>query len=102
MERGGTYGWMSEASNRKAKDLMRKMATATQEDLKEWDDVSFGKWLNDRTQDRKVYEFLAAIASIHMVMGEPNMIPAGDFIRFMRTAVEIGMNLIRYHHDFMV
>jgi phytoene dehydrogenase-like protein len=41
-----------------------------------------------------VYEFLAAIASIHMVMGEPVMIPAGDFIRFMRTAVEIGMNLI--------
>jgi phytoene dehydrogenase-like protein len=29
-----------------------------------------------------------------MVMGEPGMIPAGDFIRFMRTAGEIGMNLI--------
>jgi hypothetical protein len=28
------------------------------------------------------------------VMGEPDMISAGDFIRFMRTAGEIGMNLI--------
>jgi phytoene dehydrogenase-like protein len=37
---------------------------------------------------------LASVASIHMVMGEPDMIPAGDFIRFMRTAGEIGMNLI--------
>jgi hypothetical protein len=30
----------------------------------------------------------------NMVMGEPEMIPAGDFIRFMRAAVEIGRNLI--------
>lgn len=29
-----------------------------------------------------------------MVMGEPKMIPPGDFIRFMNTAGKIGMNLI--------
>jgi phytoene dehydrogenase-like protein len=95
MEKGGNYGWMTEASNRTAKKLLREMAMASLEILAEWDKVSFGKWLDDRTDDRKVYEFLAAVASIHMVMGEPDMIPAGDFIRFMRTAVDIGMNLIR-------
>ncbi len=94
MKKGGSYDWMSEESNRTAKSLLREMATATPEQLREWDDISFGQWLNDRTQDRKVYQFLAAVASIHMVMGEPDMIPAGDFIRFMRSAVEIGMNLI--------
>lgn len=94
MEKGGKYGWMSDESNRIAKTLLREMATATPETLKEWDGISFGKWLDDRTSDRKVREFLAAVASIHMVMGEPDMIPAGDFIRFMKTAVEIGMNLI--------
>jgi len=94
MEKGGSYGWMSEASNRTTKKLLRQMVTALTEDLKAWDQISFGKWLNDRTDDRKVYEFLDSIASIHMVMGKPDMIPAGDFIRFMRTAADIGMNLI--------
>ncbi|MBU2550553.1 MAG: FAD-dependent oxidoreductase [Proteobacteria bacterium] len=94
MERGGRYGWMSEDSNRTAKRLLREMALASPEDLAAWDRISFGQWLNERTADRKVYEFLAAIASIHMVMGEPEMIPAGDFIRFMSTAGKIGMNLI--------
>jgi len=94
MEKGGRYGWMSEESNRTAKALLRQMGMASPEELREWDSISFGTWLDDRTDDRKVYEFLAAVASIHMVMGEPDMIPAGDFIRFMRTAGEIGMNLI--------
>lgn len=94
MEKGGRYGWMSDASNRTAKALLREMAVADEATVREWDKISFGRWLNDRTGDRKVYEFLAAVASIHMVMGEPDMIPAGDFIRFMRTAGAIGMNLI--------
>ncbi|MFH1137110.1 MAG: FAD-dependent oxidoreductase [Pseudomonadota bacterium] len=94
MEKGGRYGWMSEDSNRAAKKLLREMASAGPGVLAEWDKISFGQWLDDRTDDRKVYEYLAAVASIHMVMGEPKMIPAGDFIRFMRTAVDIGMNLI--------
>ena len=94
VEKGGRYDWMSEESNRTAKKMLREMAMASPEVLEEWDKISFGQWLNDRTDDCKVYEYLAAVASIHMVMGEPDMIPAGDFIRFMRTAVEIGMNLI--------
>ena len=94
MEKGGKYTWMSDDSNRTAKKLLREMAMASPEVLGEWDNISFGQWLDDRTDDRKVYEYLAAVASIHMVMGEPDMIPAGDFIRFMRTAVDIGMNLI--------
>ncbi|MBU2512010.1 FAD-dependent oxidoreductase [bacterium] len=94
IEKGGNYGWMSEDSNRTAKTLLREMVMASDDRLKEWDRISFGQWLNDRTDDRKVYEFLAAIASIHMVMGEPDMIPAGDFIRFMHTAARIGMNLV--------
>lgn len=94
MEKGGNYGWMNEASNRTAKLLLREMAMASPETLAQWDKIPFDTWLIDRTDDRKVYEFLAAIASIHMVMGEPKMIPAGDFIRFMRAAVDIGMNLI--------
>lgn len=94
MEKGGRYGWMTEESNKTAKRMLREMVTATPELLEEWDEISFGQWMDDRTDDRKVYEFLAAVASIHMVMGEPDMIPAGDFIRFMRTAADIGMNLI--------
>ena len=94
VERGGRYGWMNDDENKIAKSLLREMAMADPDTLAEWDKISFGQWLNDRTDNRKVYEFLAAVASIHMVMGEPEMIPAGDFIRFMRTAVEIGMNLI--------
>ncbi len=94
LERGRDFAWMSPESNRETKKLLREMAIASDEQMAEWDTISFGKWLNDRTQDRKTYEFLAAIASIHMVMGEPEMIPAGDFIRFMRTAGQIGMNLI--------
>jgi Flavin containing amine oxidoreductase/NAD(P)-binding Rossmann-like domain len=94
MEKGGRYGWMSEDANRTAKKLLREMAMADEATMSQWDAISFGQWLDERTDDRKVYEFLAAVASIHMVMGEPDMIPAGDFIRFMRTAVSIGMNLI--------
>ncbi len=94
MKKGGKYEWMSGDSNRTAKTLLREMVMAADESLKEWDKISFGRWLNDRTEDRKVYEFLAALASIHMVMGEPDMIPAGDFIRFMHTAARIGMNLV--------
>jgi hypothetical protein len=94
MEKGGSYGWMTEESNRTTKKLLRDMVMSPPEVLKQWDQISFRQWLNERTKDRKVCEFLAAIASIHMVMGEPDMIPAGDFIRFMRTAVDIGMNLI--------
>jgi hypothetical protein len=94
VEKGGAYGWMSEASNRTAKSLLREMLVADEETLAQWDRISFDQWLRERTDDRKVYEFLAAVASIHMVMGEPKMIPAGDFIRFMNTAGKIGMNLI--------
>lgn len=94
VEKGGRYAWMTDEENKIAKRLLREMAMAEPATLAEWDKISFGTWLNDRTDKRKVYEYLAAVASIHMVMGEPDMIPAGDFIRFMRTAVDIGMNLI--------
>lgn len=94
IQKGGRYGWMSEESNRVTKEMLKEMVTASEEQFEEWDRISFGKWLKDRTSDRKAYEFLAAVSSIHMVMGEPEMIPAGDFIRFMRTAVRIGMNLV--------
>jgi len=94
VEKGGAYSWMAQESNRTAKMLLREMLTADEATLAEWDRISFDQWLNERTNDRKVYEFLAAVASIHMVMGEPKMIPAGDFIRFMNTAGKIGMNLI--------
>ena len=94
VERGGNYDWMSVESNRTGKTLLREMLTASEETLLEWDKISFHQWLVDRTDDIKVYEYLAAVASIHMVMGEPKMIPAGDFIRFMHTAGKIGMNLI--------
>ncbi|MBU3917862.1 FAD-dependent oxidoreductase [bacterium] len=94
LEKGNRFEWMGDESNRITKSMLREMVVASDEDLKQWDRISFGQWLNERTKDRKVYEFLAALASIHMVMGEPDMIPAGDFIRFMHTASRIGMNLI--------
>jgi len=93
-QKGGGYDWMSLESNRTAKRLLREMLTAPEPVLAEWDRISFDQWLTERTDDRKVYEYLAAVASIHMVMGEPKMMPAGDFIRFMHTAGRIGMNLI--------
>ncbi len=94
VEKGGAYNWMNKTSNRTAKTLLREMLVADEATLAQWDLISFDQWLRERTDDRKVYEFLAAVASIHMVMGEPKMIPAGDFIRFMNTAGQIGMNLI--------
>lgn len=94
VQKGTRYDWMSEESNRATKEMLKEMVTASEEKLKEWDGISFHQWLTDRTDDPKAYEYLAAVASIHMVMGEPKMIPAGDFIRFMHTAARIGMNLI--------
>lgn len=94
LTRGGRFEWMTEDSNREAKKMLKEMALATPEQLEKWRRISFGQWMRERTQDQKVYEFLAAVASIHMVMGEPDMIPAGDFIQFMTNASKIGMNLI--------
>lgn len=94
LTKGGKFGWMSEESNQTAKQLLKEMALASPEQLKEWTKISLGDWLRQRTTDQDVYEFIAAISAIHMVMGEPDMTPAGDFIQFMTNASKIGMNLI--------
>ncbi|MGS0765631.1 phytoene desaturase family protein [Syntrophomonas curvata] len=94
LTKGGRFEWMSEESGREAKKLLKEMALATPGQLKEWSKISLGDWMRERTQDQKVYEFIAAISAIHMVMGEPDMTPAGDFIQFMTNASKIGMNLI--------
>lgn len=94
LTKGGKFGWLSEESNRISKQLLKEMALATPEQLKEWTQISLGDWLRQRTDDQDVYEFIAAISAIHMVMGEPDMTPAGDFIQFMTNASKIGMNLI--------
>ncbi len=94
LTKGGTFEWMSEESGNEAKKLLKEMALATPEQLKEWSKISLGDWMRERTSDQQVYEFIAAISAIHMVMGEPNMTPAGDFIQFMTNASKVGMNLI--------
>lgn len=94
LERHGKYGWMTEEASDEAKRLLREMAALTIKEAEKYDLVSFGQWLNERTRNRQVYEFLAAIASIHMVMGEPDLMPAGDFLKFMAAAKDVGMNLV--------
>jgi len=64
------------------------------EEAEKYELISFGQWLNERTQNQEVYEYLAGLASIHMVTGEPDLMPAADFIKFMIIAKDIGMNLI--------
>ena len=68
---------------------IRLFKDAEKEDLR-----SFGQGLNEHTQNREVYEYLAGLASIHMVTGEPDLMPAADFIKFMVIAKDVGMNLL--------
>jgi len=93
IERHGTYGWMNEEANQETKRLMKEMTSLSLKEAEQYDLISFGQWLNERTKNQQVYEFLAAVASIHMVMGEPDMMPAGDLLKFMAIAKDIGMNL---------
>ncbi|MFC1906795.1 phytoene desaturase family protein [Chloroflexota bacterium] len=94
LSKGGTYAWMSPEANAETKKLLKEMATMTLKDAEKYELISFGQWLNERTQNREVYEYLAGLASIHMVTGEPNLMPAADFIKFMVIAKDIGMNLV--------
>jgi len=93
IERHATYGWMTDEANQETKRLMKDMTSLSLKEAEQYDLISFGQWLNERTRNRQVYEFLAAVASIHMVTGEPDLMPAGDFLKFMTIARDIGMNL---------
>lgn len=92
--KGEKYGWMTDEQNKVTKRLLGEMLMADTNKLDEWDNVSLKKWLEDRTSDRTIYEYIAALAAIHMVIGEPENISARDFIRFMHTPAKIGMNLL--------
>jgi len=94
VQRGGKYDWLSDEASLETKTLLREMTSMSLEEAARYDLISFGQWLNEHTKNREVYEYLAALASIHMVMGEPDMMPAGDFLKFMAVASDIGMNLI--------
>ncbi len=91
---GSKYSWMNDESIRITKSLLKEMATASQEQIDEWRTISFGEWLRQRTGDQKSWEFLAAVASPHMAMGDPDMMNAGEFIQFMSDAGKIGMNFV--------
>lgn len=94
LKRGGSYDWMSPEANTETKRLLREMATMSLKDAEKYELISFGQWLNEHTQNREVYEYLAGLASIHMVTGEPDLMPAADFIKFMVIAKDVGMNLL--------
>jgi len=94
IKRGVPYGWMNEEQNKIVKSLLREMATADDKRLAEWDNMNLDQWLQERTQDRKVYEYIAAVASIHMVSGEPANISVRDFGGFMGAAARMGVNLL--------
>ena len=94
LERGGSYDWMSPEANTDTKRLLREMVTISLKEAEKYELISFGQWLNERTKNPEVYEYLAGLASIHMVTGEPDLMPAADFIKFMIIAKDIGMNLI--------
>ena len=91
---GQPYGWMSDQQNKMVKSMLKEMLIADDAKLAEWDGQSLHEWIKKRTDDETIYEYLAAVASIHMVSGEPQNIAARDFIRFMHTAGKIGVNLI--------
>ncbi len=94
IQRGGRYEWMTDEANDETKRLLGEMASLSLKEAEKYDLTSFGQWLNERTRNREVYEFLAAVASIHMVTGEPDLMPAGDFLKFMAVAKDAGMNLV--------
>jgi protoporphyrinogen oxidase len=94
IERHGKYGWMTEEANLETKRITKEMTTLSLKEAEKYDLISFGQWLNERTQNRQVYEYLAALASIHMVTGEPDLMPASDFLKFMAAAKDVGMNLV--------
>lgn len=94
IERHGSYGWMTDEANQETKRLLREMSSLSLKEAEQYDLISFGQWLNERTRNRQVYEYLAGLASIHMVTGEPDLMPAGDFLKFMAAAKDVGMNLV--------
>jgi len=94
LKKGGQYEWMSPEGNAETKRLLKEMATMTLKEAEKYELISFEQWLNERTQNREAYEYLAGLASIHMVTGEPALMPAADFIKFMVIAKDIGMNLV--------
>jgi len=94
IERGRPYGWMNDEQNRIVKRLLREMATADEQTASAWGGTNLDQWIRERTEDRKVYEYIAAVASIHMVSGEPKNISMRDFGGFMRAASLMGVNLL--------
>ena len=94
IQRPADYAWMTPEANEETKRLLREMSSLSLKEAARYDLTSLGQWLNEQTSNRQVYEYLAALASIHMVTGEPDLIPAGDFLKFMAVARDIGMNLI--------
>ena len=94
LQRHGKYGWMTDEAYQETKRLLREMSSLSLKEAEQYDLVSFGQWLNERTRNRQVYEYLAALASVHMVIGEPDRIPAGDFLKFMAISKDVGMNLL--------
>jgi hypothetical protein len=91
---GSKYGWMNDESVKITRALLKEMATAGQDEIDRWRTISFGEWMRQRTVDQKAWEFLSAVASPHMAMGDPDMMNAGEFIQFMSDAGKIGMNFI--------
>jgi hypothetical protein len=94
IKKGEPYGWMNEEQNRTVRSMLREMATADEKKSAEWERMSLDQWMKERTQDRKVYEYIAAVASIHMVSGEPSNIAMRDFAGFMQAAAKMGVNLL--------
>jgi len=94
MEGHSRYAWMTDEAREETQRLLKEMSRLSLKEAEKYDLISFGQWLNERTRNQQVYEFLAALASIHMVMGEPDMMPAGDFLKFMAIARDAGMNLV--------
>jgi protoporphyrinogen oxidase len=94
IERHGNYGWMTDEANQETKRLLREMAALSLKEAEQYDLISLGQWLDARTRNRQAYNYVRALASIHMVMGDADRMPAGDFIKFMAAAKYVGMNLI--------
>ncbi len=93
LQKGGGFEWMSPEASADTKRLLREMTSMSLKDAEKYDLISFGQWLNERTKQRETYEFLKGLASIHVLAGEGDMMPAGDFIKFMAIAKDIGMNM---------
>ena len=92
IEHGFPYEWMSD-EGKEARKLLREMARMSFEEIERSKD-SVGQFLRERNCGQEAYEYIKVLAASHMAMGEPDMMPASDYMKWMVIAKQIDMDLV--------